>query len=47
MSVSSVSIVDFRQENVKLVNILPTIILFRNSIEKKKNKVNKTNFELP
>ena len=46
MSVSSVSIVDFRQENVKLVNILPTIILFRNSIEKRNNKVNKTNFEL-
>ena len=47
MSVSSVSIVDFRQENVKLVNILPTIILFRNSIEKRNKKVNKTNFELP
>ena len=47
MSVSSVSIVDFRQENVKLVNILPTIMFFRNSIEKRNNKVSKISFELP
>ena len=46
MSVSSVSIVDFEQVNVQLVNILPTITLLKNSIEKRNIKVNKINFEL-
>ena len=46
MSVSSVSIVDFEQVNVYLVNILPTITLLKNSVEKRNIKVNKINFEL-
>ena len=41
MPVLSVYIVDCRQVNVQLVNILPNIMLFKNSIEKKTTKSTK------
>ena len=38
---SSLSVVDFEQVNVWLVNVLPTILFFKNSIEIKTSKSTK------